>query len=38
MPLEQHDEIRWVTIAEFDSVDWLPSDLDAVRSLRETTA
>ena len=34
-PLEQHDEIRWVTIAEFDSVDWLPSDVDAVRSLRE---
>ena len=38
MPLEQHDEIRWVTIAEFDSVDWLPSDIDAVRSLREVTA
>ena len=38
MPLEQHDEIRWVTIAEFDSVDWLPSDIDAVRSLREATA
>lgn len=38
MPLEQHDEIRWVTIAEFDSVDWLPSDVDAVRSLREATA
>ena len=38
MPLEQHDEIRWVTSAEFDSVDWLPSDIDAVRSLREATA
>jgi len=38
MPLEQHDEIRWVTSAEFDSVDWLPSDVDAVRSLREATA
>ena len=37
-PLEQHDEIRWVRIAEFDSVDWLPSDIDAVRSLREVTA
>ena len=35
MPLEQHDEIRWVTIADFDSVDWLPSDVDAVRRLRE---
>lgn len=38
MPLEQHDEIRWVTTAEFDSVDWLPSDIDAVRGLREATA
>lgn len=38
MPLEQHDEIRWVTTEEFDSVDWLPSDIDAVRSLREVTA
>ena len=38
MPLEQHDEIRWVAIADFDSVDWLPSDVDAVRSLREATA
>ena len=38
MPLEQHDEIRWVALADFDSVDWLPSDVDAVRSLREATA
>lgn len=38
LPLEQHDEIRWVTPEEFDSVDWLPSDIDAVRSLREATA
>lgn len=37
-PLEQHDEIRWVARADFDSVDWLPSDIDAVRSLREATA
>ena len=37
-PLEQHDALRWVAIADFDSVDWLPSDLDAVRSLCETTA
>jgi 8-oxo-dGTP diphosphatase len=34
-PLEQHDEIRWVRPADFDDVDWLPSDLDAVRRLRE---
>ena len=38
MPLEQHDEIQWVATADFDSVDWLPSDVDAVRSLREATA
>ena len=37
-PLEQHDEIRWVAPSEFDEVDWLPSDVDAVRSLREATA
>lgn len=37
-PLDHHDAIRWVTPAEFDSVDWLPSDADAVRSLREGTA
>ena len=33
-PLE-HDEIRWVTPVDFDTVDWLPSDIEAVRSLRE---
>lgn len=36
--LEQHDAIRWVTVAEFREVDWLPSDLDAVRRLGEATA
>lgn len=38
LPLEQHDEIRWVAPADFDSVDWLSSDIDAVRSLSEATA
>lgn len=37
-PLEQHDQLRWVAPADFDSVDWLPSDVDAVRGLREATA
>lgn len=37
-PLEQHDQLRWVAPADFDSVDWLPSDVDAVRSLREVLA
>jgi 8-oxo-dGTP diphosphatase len=34
-PLEQHDAIRWVTSAEFDTVDWLPGDIEAVRNLRK---
>lgn len=29
-PLEQHDEIRWVSPQEFDDIDWLPSDVEAV--------
>lgn len=33
-PLEQHDQIRWVMPQDFDDVDWLPSDLDAVNALR----
>lgn len=37
-PLDQHDEIQWVSPQEFDSVDWLPSDTDAVAALREVTA
>jgi 8-oxo-dGTP diphosphatase len=36
-PLEQHDELRWVTPADFGSVSWLPSDIDAVRGLAATT-
>jgi 8-oxo-dGTP diphosphatase len=35
-PLEQHDAIRWVMPEDFDSVDWLSSDVDAVRSLRRS--
>ena len=37
-PLDHHDALRWVSPEEFDSVDWLPSDVDAVRRLREATA
>lgn len=37
LPLEQHDEIRWVARAEFDDIDWAPADLDAVRRLGEAT-
>jgi 8-oxo-dGTP diphosphatase len=32
-PLEQHDEIRWVTPSQFDEIDWLPLDREAVREL-----
>ena len=38
VPLEQHDEIRWVAPAEFGTVEWIDADADAVRSLREATA
>lgn len=31
--LDHHDELRWVSIGEFDSVQWLDSDLDAVVAL-----
>ena len=37
-PLDHHDALRWITPAEFDGVDWLPSDVDAVRSLGASTA
>ena len=35
-PLEDHDELQWLTAAELDDVAWLPADrpfLDAVRAL-----
>jgi 8-oxo-dGTP diphosphatase len=31
--LDHHDALRWVSPEEFDSVDWLPSDVEAVRAL-----
>ena len=33
-PLEQHDAVRWVSLAEFDDVAWLESDVEAVAVLR----
>ncbi|MFD7228578.1 (deoxy)nucleoside triphosphate pyrophosphohydrolase [Streptomyces sp. NPDC059881] len=30
LPLEDHDELRWLAVDELDSVDWLPQDLPAV--------
>lgn len=32
-PLDHHDALRWVPPEDFDSVDWLPSDREAVRAL-----
>ena len=32
-PLDHHDELRWLAPDEFDEVDWLPSDREAVREL-----
>jgi len=29
-----HDEVRWLSAGELGSVDWLPSDLQALPSLR----
>ncbi|OQR61762.1 DNA mismatch repair protein MutT [Streptomyces maremycinicus] len=30
-PLQDHDELRWLTPAEIWDVDWLPQDVPAVR-------
>ena len=34
-PLDHHDELRWVALDEFEDLDWLPSDVDAVGALAE---
>lgn len=34
-PHDDHDAIRWVAPEDFDSVDWLASDVDAGHSLRK---
>ena len=31
--LDHHDEIRWITPAQFDDVEWLESDREAVSAL-----
>jgi len=33
--LDHHDQLCWVTREQFDEVDWLESDREAVRSLRD---
>ena len=37
-PLEQHDEIRWVTPSQFGEIDWLESDREAVDALAKGQA
>jgi len=31
-PLEQHDLLRWVSLAELDQVSWLPADVEPARA------
>jgi len=33
-PLDHHDDLRWFLPSEFDDIEWLASDLDAVRKVR----
>ncbi|HUR74260.1 MAG TPA: (deoxy)nucleoside triphosphate pyrophosphohydrolase [Sporichthya sp.] len=33
-PLEDHDQLRWLTAAEVDEVAWLPADRPAVDAVR----
>jgi 8-oxo-dGTP diphosphatase len=33
-PLEDHDEVRWLTAADLFSVPWLPADLPAVTAVK----
>ena len=37
-PLDHHDALRWVPPENFDEVDWLESDRDAVAALASMTA
>lgn len=32
-PLDHHDQLRWITTAQFDEIDWLESDREAVDAL-----
>lgn len=34
-PLEDHDELRWLSAARLDEVAWLPADVPAVAAVRE---
>jgi len=32
VPLEQHDALRWVDLADLDAVDWLPGDREPAQA------
>ncbi|MBZ2198765.1 (deoxy)nucleoside triphosphate pyrophosphohydrolase [Occultella gossypii] len=36
-PLADHDELRWLGLAEVDSVDWLELDVPIVRAVQQVT-
>jgi 8-oxo-dGTP diphosphatase len=36
-PLADHDELRWLALAEVDSVDWLELDIPIVRAVQMVT-
>jgi 8-oxo-dGTP diphosphatase len=37
-PLDHHDELRWLAPADFGDVEWLESDVDAVRAVAREVA
>lgn len=37
-PLADHDELRWLDLADLESVPWLPADLPILGQLRASTA
>jgi 8-oxo-dGTP diphosphatase len=34
--LLEHNDAKWLTKAELDSVNWIPADIEAVNYLKET--
>ena len=33
--LLEHNDSKWLTIKEIDSVEWLPADIDVINTLKE---
>ena len=34
--LLEHEAAKWLALSELDSVEWLPADVDVVRTIRQT--